>query len=436
MTLASATLGGWVSTSPVAVTTDNQSGTLTAPVGATYDFGKITNSTPWTVTVLGLLGSQTLQPYTYDLVPVMPPNGIIYTVANPPGGPSSSPVGQPCYLQADWWTGSATPPGSYPGPLTAQAIAAAIAGSIVAEYSETLLETVPGGTSATPSFELPSGTNALIVVTPAETIFDCTASGLTSEGVYQSFPLSKDGRLVIPVDPSLDTEMLVQFGVAPSDTWYVLATGAPYVSVVGDIADQYQNTPFGGFLQVVGGQNPSDNVQPLSLDLDNNLLVAGPTSAGSPPSANPILVAGSDGTNARTLATDTEGRVLLGAVPGLLTALVDATLAASGTSSIVAAAAGKTITVYRFAGSIAGTATAGQYVVRIQSATTGVVVEAARISVAQASAVGIASSSAPIGGGWIPGGFALPTGEGIEAFADSGNSASVSVAGVLYYTQA
>ena len=126
MSLGSSAPGSWVSTPAVAVATDTQTGILKAPVGTTYSFAKISNSTPWIAVVLGSIGSVTLQPFTYDLIAVIPPNGITYIMSLPPNGPTVAPAGQPVYLQADWWIGTDTPDGSFPGPLVTQAIEAAI----------------------------------------------------------------------------------------------------------------------------------------------------------------------------------------------------------------------------------------------------------------------------------------------------------------------
>lgn len=159
-------LGSWVSSPAVAVASPTASGTVTAPVGTTYTKAKITNSTPWVVTVLGALGSQTIQPYTYDLVPVIPPNGVVFNYANAPGGPATSPAGQPCYIQVDWWIGSADPPGTYPGQLIAQAVAASIAAVVdtattqfTAVSNESIANNVTG-TYALDSFVYPSGLTA------------------------------------------------------------------------------------------------------------------------------------------------------------------------------------------------------------------------------------------------------------------------------------
>lgn len=71
--------------------------------------------------------------------------------------------------------------------------------------------------------------------------------------------------------------------------------------------------------QVVGGVNPSTNLGvPLKVDASGNLsiigsgsggIVWGPTASGSPPAQAPVLAAGIDGTNTRTLFTDTVGRL-------------------------------------------------------------------------------------------------------------------------------
>lgn len=136
--------GSWVSTAAIAVASDTQTGTLAAPGGTTYTYARIANSTPWIVTLLGQIGSVTLQPYTFDLVATIPPNGVTYTMSLPPSGPATAPTGQPVYLQVDWWIGSGTPPGSYPGALVSQAVEAAISGIVAVDVTNDVTVTSSG----------------------------------------------------------------------------------------------------------------------------------------------------------------------------------------------------------------------------------------------------------------------------------------------------
>jgi hypothetical protein len=70
-------------------------------------------------------------------------------------------------------------------------------------------------------------------------------------------------------------------------------------------------------------------------------IVAGPTASGSAPANSPVLVAGSDGTDVRTIKTDNEGRLLIGAYP-LSTAI---SLTSSGSTQIIAASGSTVITL-------------------------------------------------------------------------------------------
>ncbi len=74
----------------------------------------------------------------------------------------------------------------------------------------------------------------------------------------------------------------------------------------------------GDGLVLVGGENPSLVVAPLQVDASGNLkvtsaagttTVVGDAANGAAVAGNPVLVAGSDGTDARTIATDASGDV-------------------------------------------------------------------------------------------------------------------------------
>jgi hypothetical protein len=59
----------------------------------------------------------------------------------------------------------------------------------------------------------------------------------------------------------------------------------------------------------VSGWDDSDNQRVLRVDSTGNLTPGGKDGDGNPPTINPILVAGDDGTNVQTLKTDSTGRL-------------------------------------------------------------------------------------------------------------------------------
>lgn len=70
-------------------------------------------------------------------------------------------------------------------------------------------------------------------------------------------------------------------------------------------------------------------------------IVAGPDASGVTPTQSPVLTAGIDGTNVRTIKTDNQGRTLIGAYPS--SAAVS--LSASGLTQIIAASGATVITI-------------------------------------------------------------------------------------------
>lgn len=110
-------------------------------------------------------------------------------------------------------------------------------------------------------------------------------------------------------------------------------------------------------------------------------------------------------------------------------------MAAGNTQSIVAGSGSKVITVYGIFGSMgASGATAGFYAGVIRSDSTSVPVATAMVRLGQATAVGDVADSGSFNG-WIPGGFALPAGEGLQMLAHASNAGNMDEAVVVYYSQ-
>lgn len=78
-----------------------------------------------------------------------------------------------------------------------------------------------------------------------------------------------------------------------------------------DAADNTIGSPIGTTTIQVAGKDTNGNVQTIQLGDDGEVIVIGPTLAGTAINAGdaPVLVGGSDGTNARYFATDTTGHV-------------------------------------------------------------------------------------------------------------------------------
>jgi hypothetical protein len=115
----------------VAVTATS-TGQLTPPAPAGqggYNFATVSNASPWFCTVVGAAGTNTLQPFTADIIPVSLGQLLSYTMSTPPGGSSTAASNQPTYIQVNWFAAGNVPPvGTYPISLTAQAILASVSG--------------------------------------------------------------------------------------------------------------------------------------------------------------------------------------------------------------------------------------------------------------------------------------------------------------------
>lgn len=107
-----------LSGAPVAVTPTSQ-GVLPGPIGYQLGWAVVNNSTPYLMTVVGVEGQNTIQPFFADVV--RPTSvGLAYTMTPPPGPVALLP--NP-FVQVDWYVaGGGQPPGIFPYPLTSAAL--------------------------------------------------------------------------------------------------------------------------------------------------------------------------------------------------------------------------------------------------------------------------------------------------------------------------
>ena len=144
----------------VAVTATS-TGQLTPPAPAGqggYNFATVSNASPWFCTVVGAAGTNTLQPFTADIIPVSLGQLLSYTMSTPPGGSSTAISNQPTYIQVNWFAaGNAPPVGIYPVALPIPTINIdTIINPPPPPVTELLLATVPTGTSMV-TVTLPNG---------------------------------------------------------------------------------------------------------------------------------------------------------------------------------------------------------------------------------------------------------------------------------------
>jgi hypothetical protein len=59
---------------------------------------------------------------------------------------------------------------------------------------------------------------------------------------------------------------------------------------------------------MVGATTPSGTVANIQTDASGNIITVGPAATGAAATANPVQIGGTDGTNVRTISTDTSGR--------------------------------------------------------------------------------------------------------------------------------
>jgi hypothetical protein len=358
-------MGSWSSTPAIPVANDAQNGTLTAPVGTTYTYARISNSTPWIVTLLGQMGSVTLQPFTFDLLPTIPPNGVTYSMSLPPGGPTVAPVGQPVYLQVDWWIGPNLPPGSYPGALVSQAITAGIAGLI-------------GITTQT--FEAAEGVSVPFA-TPTEVLNLTTAaypSG-TVQANYNTAIVQVQGEVGEPLGVTLWAEdaagsrFYVQLAVGPDSSSYTAAI--PIAGMASVWAEQ--NIGTGAVTATVTLTQevvPSPSV--LAWSPSSAALVPLPVQqGGSPNLGNNLLVVGAQDTNGavRSIPTIAGGAALIANPVSTASARSLQALSPGGNTTQFGPTGARTSQWFTLTVSINGVtcAAAGALEVQIADATTG-----------------------------------------------------------------
>lgn len=429
--------------------TSASAGPFTVPASNNvYGWAVVNNCTPWLCQVICADGVITAQPFEAVLVSTPPNGNLSYTMSVPPSGSAVATAGQPVYLQADWYVqASGAPDGTYPMSLTAQAIAAAV----TAEFIDTDL--TPGGVPAatlSKTVTLPTNTQTIEVLTPSGiATTTCVVQGTTTSALYGGQSELVGGtrfrfRVSFAADPSVTVTV-----TAPGGSWWIIASPAvlqvdslPY-AVAGA-----NNAQSPGFAQLVGGRDGSGNLRPIfansagqieaiaaGIDGTSTAQFLSVTAPGAAlPSEAQVVQAGSDGTDSRLLLTTAGGGILPGRPPGLAVATANATgIAAGGTSSVIPAVGGKTITVYSFDISMCVAAvTVGLESITLQGITSGTVIGSTRGRAM--TAVGWAYSH--MGGFWIQGGFPLSLGEGLQVVAAAGNAANVEFAGTVYYTQA
>ncbi len=148
------------------------------------------------------------------------------------------------------------------------------------------------------------------------------------------------GSVITGINPNTSTTGAVTtFSNGATDIPWVRVTlsGLTGTGTVFGVAYGYKTGYTGGAGTPGSGcSSPCTVVQPTASNL--NAQVQGPGAAGAALSGNPVQVGGSDGTNTRTLSTDTGGRL----VPGAYANTAAVALSSSGLTQIVAAGAGTT----------------------------------------------------------------------------------------------
>ena len=132
------------------------------PSGQVVSAAIVNNVSPWILTILTMGGFHTLWPYTYDLCYPLS-TGFPFSFQVPPGGSAAAPAGALTALQVDWCiAGGSIPDGAYPGALTAQAVQAAISGTISVIVANTPTVDIAG----TPTVDIGNTPNVAISGTP------------------------------------------------------------------------------------------------------------------------------------------------------------------------------------------------------------------------------------------------------------------------------
>lgn len=137
------------------------------------------------------------------------------------------------------------------------------------------------------------------------------------------------------IDTQYDSSGVAHLGLAIGD---VNATYTPHAAWKG-VATHIAGATVGGSDGVVvlaGKEAASGHAVPVLVDTAGRALVSGAAADGAAVAGNPVLVAGSDGTNAQTIRTDAAGDVLIAPSQGTLTDR-SGTIAAGATSQQLAA---------------------------------------------------------------------------------------------------
>jgi hypothetical protein len=112
---------------------------------------------------------------------------------------------------------------------------------------------------------------------------------------------------------------MISYTGAVKVTWTISGASASFGGVDTWVTVKAQGNSFG--LTFSGSSEP---LSVINIDSSNNTIVVGPAAAGSAVSGNPVLTAGSDGTDARALATNTAGNLLVAQAAVAGVALADA----------------------------------------------------------------------------------------------------------------
>jgi hypothetical protein len=321
----------------------------------------------------------------------------------PPSGPTVAPVGQPVYLQVDWWIGSGTPPGAYPGALVSQAITAGIAGSVTAIISGLVA-------IGTQTFEAAEGIN--LPGSSATKILDLTTVAYPSGTALANYNTAivqvgvLGGTLIsLWAEDAAGNEFYVQSYTAGGDSltaaipiagmtslWAQASTGSPTVSISVSLTQEVVPSPSVVTWSPTGGPGNVGSLVPVPVQ------VVGQQSVLSP---GVLMVGTLDANNyARNLPTTAGGAaVVTQEDDGTASARALQALSAAGTSTTFGPTAARQSLWFTLTVSIYGVTCTGAGAVEIQLAdtTTGQVIASMLVTIpvtANFPAAGVQSSIA------------------------------------------
>ena len=171
---------------------------------------------------------------------------------------------------------------------------------------------ISGSVTASGTVTANQGTaNSLANAWPME-ITDAT-HGPVAVKAASTAAAAADPSLVVALSPNspLPAGAAVIGAVTQSGTWTVTATSATasnFLAEVGGLAAA-GSAPVGNPIQI-GGSDGTD-IRTLLTDSSGRQEVVGAAASGGAVAGNPVLVGGSDGTDARTLATDVSGHAII-----------------------------------------------------------------------------------------------------------------------------